>query len=149
MTSYPLGQRVGEFWIILGLGCLVTQYWLQTGMSTWPWDNDFGEAVYGALASTLAHETYIQKSWALGTEMRTPLKSSSNTFALCVWNVELHLERKVSVLTVGVVFGLKQLPDGRVIKVGAERFQAPEALFTPVSIIMWIRYYNSSVSWSL
>jgi hypothetical protein len=26
MTSYPLGQRVGEFWIILGLGCLVTQY---------------------------------------------------------------------------------------------------------------------------
>jgi actin-related protein len=44
---------------------------------------------------------------------------------------------------------LKQLPDGRVIKVGAERFQAPEALFTPVSIIMWIRYYTSSVSWSL
>lgn len=26
-----------------------------------------------------------------------------------------------------------QLPDGRVIKVGTERFQAPEALFTPVS----------------
>jgi actin-related protein len=50
--------------------------------------------------------------------------------------VELHLERKVSVLTVGVVFGLKQLPDGRVIKVGAERFQAPEALFTPELIDM-------------
>lgn len=27
---------------------------------------------------------------------------------------------------------LIQLPDGRVIKVGTERFQAPEALFTPV-----------------
>lgn len=27
-----------------------------------------------------------------------------------------------------------QLPDGRVIKVGTERFQAPEALFTPVSL---------------
>ncbi len=81
--------------------------------------------------------------------MRTPLKSSSNTFALCVWSVELCLERKVSVLTFGVVLGLKQLPDGRVIKVGAERFQAPEALFTPVSIIMWIRYYTSPVSWSL
>jgi actin-related protein len=26
MTSYPLGQGVGEFWIILELGCLVTQY---------------------------------------------------------------------------------------------------------------------------
>jgi hypothetical protein len=26
MTSYPLGQGVGEFLIILGLGCLVTQY---------------------------------------------------------------------------------------------------------------------------
>jgi actin-related protein 2 len=68
--------------------------------------------------------------------MRTPLKSSSNTFALCVWNVELCLERKFSVLTFGVVLGLKQLPDGRVIKVGAERFQAPEALFTPELIDM-------------
>jgi actin-related protein 2 len=28
------------------------------------------------------------------------------------------------------------LPDGRVIKVGAERFQAPEALFTPELIDM-------------
>jgi len=27
-----------------------------------------------------------------------------------------------------------QLPDGRVIKVGTERFQAPEALFTPVRL---------------
>ena len=29
---------------------------------------------------------------------------------------------------------MHQLPDGRVIKVGTERFQAPEALFTPVSL---------------
>ena len=31
---------------------------------------------------------------------------------------------------------LWQLPDGRVIKVGTERFQAPEALFTPVSLLL-------------
>ena len=30
------------------------------------------------------------------------------------------------------LYSLNQLPDGRVIKVGTERFQAPEALFTPV-----------------
>jgi hypothetical protein len=29
-----------------------------------------------------------------------------------------------------------QLPDGRVIKVGTERFQAPEALFTPVRLFL-------------
>ncbi|KHN24755.1 Actin-related protein 2 [Glycine soja] len=27
---------------------------------------------------------------------------------------------------------MHKLPDGRVIKVGTERFQAPEALFTPL-----------------
>ncbi|XP_075510862.1 actin-related protein 2-like isoform X5 [Primulina tabacum] len=32
----------------------------------------------------------------------------------------------------------KQLPDGRVIKVGTERFQAPEALFTPEAPEFWI-----------
>jgi actin-related protein 2 len=30
-----------------------------------------------------------------------------------------------------VFLNCDQLPDGRVIKVGTERFQAPEALFTP------------------
>ena len=34
---------------------------------------------------------------------------------------------------------LNQLPDGRVIKVGTERFQAPEVLFTPVGI--WCPFY--------
>jgi hypothetical protein len=34
-------------------------------------------------------------------------------------------------------FSSDQLPDGRVIKVGTERFQAPEALFTPVSLFLF------------
>ena len=35
--------------------------------------------------------------------------------------------------TSSILFYEEQLPDGRVIKVGGERFQAPEALFNPVS----------------
>jgi hypothetical protein len=49
--------------------------------------------------------------------MRICLKFSSNTFALCDWNVELCLDKKAFILTFGVVFRLKQLPDGNVIKV--------------------------------
>ena len=30
-----------------------------------------------------------------------------------------------------IIFAVFQLPDGRVIKVGGERFEAPEALFQP------------------
>ena len=36
-----------------------------------------------------------------------------------------------------------QLPDGRVIKIGPERFQAPEALFTPVMVMFKLLPYYS------
>lgn len=48
---------------------------------------------------------------------------------LCVFNKKLYNPFKINSLC-----HINQLPDGRVIKVGTERFQAPEALFTPVSL---------------
>lgn len=49
---------------------------------------------------------------------------------LCYVSIDYRREMKLALETTILV---KQytLPDGRVIKVGAERFQAPEALFTP------------------
>lgn len=41
--------------------------------------------------------------------------------------VKQHLDQITYNLTVSML----QLPDGRVIKVGGERFEAPEALFQP------------------
>ena len=37
----------------------------------------------------------------------------------------------ISLLTKNLLILIVQLPDGRVIKVGGERFEAPEALFQP------------------
>ncbi|KAF8408453.1 hypothetical protein HHK36_007606 [Tetracentron sinense] len=39
------------------------------------------------------------------------------------------------------------LPDGRVIKVGTERFQAPEALFTPLQKLLVYLYSRILLSW--
>ena len=43
---------------------------------------------------------------------------------------DLELEKKLALETT-TVMSQYTLPDGRVIKVGAERFEAPEALFQP------------------
>jgi len=43
---------------------------------------------------------------------------------------DLELEKKLALETTTVMEAYT-LPDGRVIKVGAERFEAPEALFQP------------------
>ena len=42
-----------------------------------------------------------------------------------------HVERSVEDFSERRMFVCPQLPDGRVIKVGGERFEAPEALFQP------------------
>ena len=49
---------------------------------------------------------------------------------VCYLGYDLELEKKLALETTTVVQSYT-LPDGRVIKVGAERFEAPEALFNP------------------
>jgi len=49
---------------------------------------------------------------------------------LCYVGYDLELEKKLALETT-TVMSQYTLPDGRVIKVGAERFEAPEALFQP------------------
>ena len=49
---------------------------------------------------------------------------------VCYVGYDLELEKKLALETTTVVQSYT-LPDGRVIKVGAERFEAPEALFNP------------------
>jgi len=49
---------------------------------------------------------------------------------LCYVGYDLDLEKKLALETT-VLMETYTLPDGRVIKVGAERFEAPEALFSP------------------
>ena len=50
-------------------------------------------------------------------------------FYLC-FSYDLQLEHKLATETT-VLVEQYTLPDGRVIKVGSERFEAPEALFQP------------------
>jgi actin-related protein 2 len=49
---------------------------------------------------------------------------------VCYVGYDLDLEKKLALETTTVVQSYT-LPDGRIIKVGAERFEAPEALFNP------------------
>lgn len=49
---------------------------------------------------------------------------------MCYVGYDLELEKKLALETTTVMEAYT-LPDGRVIKVGAERFEAPEALFQP------------------
>jgi len=49
---------------------------------------------------------------------------------LCYIGYDMQLERKLALETT-ILVEPYELPDGRVIRVGAERFQAPEALFEP------------------
>lgn len=49
---------------------------------------------------------------------------------LCYVGYDLELEKRLALETT-VLVQTYELPDGRVIKVGAERFEAPEALFHP------------------
>jgi len=49
---------------------------------------------------------------------------------VCYVGYDLELEKQLALETTVLVQSYT-LPDGRVIKVGAERFEAPEALFTP------------------
>lgn len=49
---------------------------------------------------------------------------------LCYVGYDMELEKKLALETTVLVESY-ELPDGRVIKVGAERFEAPEALFRP------------------
>lgn len=49
---------------------------------------------------------------------------------VCYVGYDLELEKKLALETT-TVMSQYTLPDGRVIKVGAERFEAPEALFQP------------------
>mmetsp|Transcript_32348 Transcript_32348/g.53532 ORF Transcript_32348/g.53532 Transcript_32348/m.53532 type:complete len:388 (-) Transcript_32348:377-1540(-) len=49
---------------------------------------------------------------------------------VCYVGYDLELEKKLALETTTVMQNYT-LPDGRVIKVGAERFEAPEALFNP------------------
>jgi actin-related protein 2 len=49
---------------------------------------------------------------------------------VCYVGYDLELEKKLALETTTVTQSYT-LPDGRVIKVGAERFEAPEALFNP------------------
>ncbi|KAL0478728.1 actin-related protein 2 [Acrasis kona] len=50
---------------------------------------------------------------------------------LCYVGYDMDLERKLSLDTTYLVQNYT-LPDGREIRIGAERFQAPEALFNPI-----------------
>lgn len=52
------------------------------------------------------------------------------TTQVCYVGYDLELEKKLALETT-VTCQSYTLPDGRVIKVGAERFEAPEALFNP------------------
>jgi len=49
---------------------------------------------------------------------------------VCYMGYDLELEKKLALETTTVMQSYT-LPDGRVLKVGAERFEAPEALFNP------------------
>lgn len=49
---------------------------------------------------------------------------------VCYVGYDMELERKLALETT-VLMANYTLPDGRVIKIGAERFEAPEALFSP------------------
>jgi len=49
---------------------------------------------------------------------------------LCYVALDINVERKLAAETT-VLMETYELPDGRVIKLGAERFEAPEALFSP------------------
>lgn len=49
---------------------------------------------------------------------------------LCYVGYDMQLERKLALETT-ILVEPYELPDGRIIRVGAERFQAPEALFEP------------------
>lgn len=52
---------------------------------------------------------------------------------LCYVGHDLELEKRLALETT-VLVETYELPDGRIIKVGAERFEAPEALFNPALI---------------
>jgi len=52
---------------------------------------------------------------------------------VCYVGYDLELEKKLALETTTVTQSYT-LPDGRVIKVGAERFEAPEALFDPALV---------------
>jgi len=52
---------------------------------------------------------------------------------VCYMGYDLELEKKLALETTTVTQSYT-LPDGRVIKVGAERFEAPEALFDPALV---------------
>jgi len=49
---------------------------------------------------------------------------------VCYVGYDLEIEKQLALETTVLVQSYT-LPDGRIIKVGAERFEAPEALFTP------------------
>jgi actin-related protein 2 len=49
---------------------------------------------------------------------------------LCYVALDINVERKLAA-EITVLMETYELPDGRVIKLGAERFEAPEALFSP------------------
>jgi len=49
---------------------------------------------------------------------------------VCYVGYDMELERKLALETTVLMVNYT-LPDGRVIKIGAERFEAPEALFSP------------------
>ena len=46
---------------------------------------------------------------------------------MCASNICIAIDKSV----IPLIFSVLQLPDGRIVKVGGERFSAPEALFQP------------------
>ena len=59
-----------------------------------------------------------------------PSLESSNCLHNAAFRYDIEKERKLAEETT-VLMEEFTLPDGQVIKVGSERFEAPEALFTP------------------
>ena len=59
------------------------------------------------------------------------VRKAAPTFKWSVMKSALHIARSRVAVNISYDMFVCQLPDGRVIKVGGERFEAPEALFQP------------------
>ncbi len=74
----------------------------------------------------------VEQEQKLALETTVLVESYTVNSTVCIVSGRiLHCVSKNSVLCLNPYCAPIQLPDGRVIKVGGERFEAPEALFQP------------------
>jgi actin-related protein len=74
----------------------------------------------------------LKKNLVMSGKKRREEKKSADMYAKLrvIYSYDLELDQKLGNETTTLVESY-ELPDGRVIKVGSERFEAPECLFQP------------------